>query len=168
MNAKPLPDPETIGGLGRSFRDMVVSKIDQRGPSECWPSTCAVTGNGYGKIGFNKRFYPMPRAAYRCFVGPVPTDLVVLHSCDNPKCCNPAHLRLGTVQDNHDDMWAKGRARPFRGPGEKNGRAKLTRAQVDKMREMYAAGGFTYMTLAPHFGVAWQTVADIISGKHWR
>ncbi len=168
MYIKELPDPEAVGGKGKTFRQMVVSKIDVRDHDECWPSTCAVTGKGYGKFGFNKKFYLMPRATYHCFVVPIPPDLVVLHSCDNPVCCNPSHLSAGTISDNHQDMIRKGRAARKGATGERNSHARLTRQQVDDMRAMYAGGGWSYHKLAPVFGVAWQTIADVISGRHWK
>ncbi len=57
------------------------------------------------------------RVAYSISNGECPTDKLVCHKCDNPLCCRPDHLFLGTPQDNHDDCNAKKR-RPF---GEKNG-----------------------------------------------
>ena len=49
------------------------------------------------------------RAAYQIANGKIPNGMVVCHSCDNPSCCNPKHLFLGTHQDNSDDMLKKGR-----------------------------------------------------------
>ena len=54
------------------------------------------------------------RVAYAAFVGPIPIDPVVCHRCDNPPCCNPAHLFIGTRRDNNADMRVKGRSA---GPG---------------------------------------------------
>jgi hypothetical protein len=51
------------------------------------------------------------RAAWKLTHGPIPDGLQVLHRCDNPPCCNPAHLFLGTQQDNIADMHKKGRYR---------------------------------------------------------
>jgi len=50
------------------------------------------------------------RLSYEMFYGPIPTGLVVMHSCDNPECTNPEHLSVGTYADNTADMMNKGRA----------------------------------------------------------
>lgn len=84
----------------------------RRGKSHaCWPWRGTVLrSGGYGVLiigrSFNKRAH---RLAYELYVGPVPDDLMVCHSCDNPICVNPAHLWLGTSSDNVSDMVKKGR-----------------------------------------------------------
>ncbi|MGH7024521.1 MAG: HNH endonuclease signature motif containing protein [Caulobacteraceae bacterium] len=50
------------------------------------------------------------RLAWELANGPIPDGLLILHKCDNPVCCNPDHLFLGTAADNHADCAAKGRA----------------------------------------------------------
>ena len=62
--------------------------------------------DGYGRF----RGKAAHRWAYATYVGEIPEGLSVLHSCDNPPCVNPAHLRVGTQQDNVNDMWNRGRA----------------------------------------------------------
>ena len=47
----------------------------------------------------------------------IPYNLIVMHSCDNPRCINPQHLSLGTRSDNSKDMMSKGRGKPFGGTG---------------------------------------------------
>jgi hypothetical protein len=83
------------------------------GPDACWPWTGLRQGHrgGYGKFYVSSR---KPVRAHRYAVElveghSVPYDLVVMHLCDNPPCCNPAHLRVATQRENHDDMIAKGR-----------------------------------------------------------
>jgi hypothetical protein len=76
----------------------------------CWPWTGHRNELGYGAIQVGGRLLKVHRVAYQTTVGPIPAGLVVMHTCDNPPCCNPAHLRLGTVAENNADRHAKGRS----------------------------------------------------------
>jgi hypothetical protein len=81
----------------------------------CWEYTGSVNNHGYGKLSWaEKGLYYAHQVSYVLFRGNIPKrhgkkKLCVLHSCDNPKCCNPTHLWLGTHKDNTQDMMAKGR-----------------------------------------------------------
>lgn len=74
----------------------------------CWEFNGARSA-GYGRLWLNGRMRTAHRTAYEAWVGPVSDKQVVMHSCDNPPCINPAHLRAGTQADNLADMTAKGR-----------------------------------------------------------
>lgn len=78
-------------------------------PDGCIVWTRSVDRWGYGRITANGKQVGTHRVAYEIAYGPIPDGLLVRHSCDNPPCCNPAHLLLGTVQDNADDRVARGR-----------------------------------------------------------
>lgn len=97
------------------------SRIDKSGgPDACWPWTGA-TNRGYGVLGIgsrkdnSKRLIKAHRLVYELEVGPliVRADraeyygAVIMHTCDNPRCCNPAHLRCGTQEDNMLDRAEK-------------------------------------------------------------
>lgn len=101
------------------------------------------------------------RASYIIRYGSVPDGLHVLHRCDNPPCCNPAHLFVGTPVDNVADMDAKGRRRPC--PGEEHGMAVLTDPQVLEIWRSEGRAG----DIAKRYGVTRTTVADIRNGKNW-
>lgn len=84
------------------------AKVDRRGPDECWPWIGATNNRGYGQFWYGGGQRLSHRIAWLLLRGPV-GDLFVLHRCDNPICVNPAHLFLGTHQDNMQDMVTKGR-----------------------------------------------------------
>jgi hypothetical protein len=106
------------------------------------------------------------RAAYRFWVGEIPDGLFVCHRCDNRRCCNPAHMFLGTPLDNHRDCIAKGRrvTRPAR--GEASGLAKLTEAAVREIRAT-PAGRRNSRRLADKYGVTVQYLLRIRNRERW-
>lgn len=89
-------------------------KVEIRGPDECWPWLASVERFGYGRCkGPNDRPDRSHRVSYEIANGPIPKGAFVRHVCDNPRCVNPTHLVLGTVQDNNQDRHERGRYRPL-------------------------------------------------------
>jgi hypothetical protein len=83
--------------------------VDKRGPDDCW-NWKASRVKGYGQIRISEtEVIRAHRVAWEYTRGPIPDGLFACHKCDNPSCCNPSHLFLGTAQDNADDKVAKGR-----------------------------------------------------------
>ena len=91
--------------------------VDQsNGPDACWPWTAYRDRGGYGRMGIGgqpSRLALSHRVAWEIAHGPIPAGLIVCHHCDNPSCCNPAHLFLGGQRDNMRDSAAKGRHAHF-------------------------------------------------------
>lgn len=102
------------------------NKVDRRGPDKCWPWLGRCSDRGYGQYATSEKNYRAHRLALELSGTPVPQDRLIMHSCDNPPCCNPAHLSVGTYLDNNRDMVAKGRDRRLSGPDNPN--TKLTEA----------------------------------------
>lgn len=96
----------------------------------CWPWAGSVR-DGYGTFhpDNRRRTVRAHRYSYESFVGTIPEDHVVCHRCDNPPCCNPAHLFVGTQSDNIHDAITKGRFRAVR-----NGRQRVTPSEAFAMR----------------------------------
>lgn len=164
----------------------------QKGPADaCWPWQASYTkATGYGRfkpsegspLRENDDTQYAHRAAFLLARGPIPDGLHVLHSCDNPICCNPAHLRAGTRSDNMNDMHQRGRwhlenplvgdANPARYKrenmprGENHGQAKLTWAIVAEVRALHAAGS-AVAVLAERFGVTATTIRKVVERKTW-
>jgi hypothetical protein len=137
------------------------SRVDRSG--DCWLWTGCRAPTGYGRIGLTRgRVESTHRVAYELARGPIPPGAFVLHSCDNRLCCNPAHLRLGDVQDNADDMTS--RVRQAR--GERHGSSKLNRDDVKLIRRA-VAGGASVAAVAQLYGVGARTVYDIRLRKTW-
>jgi hypothetical protein len=103
-----------------SLSERLESKIDRSGGIDsCHPWTGASkTGtHPYGLIRVRQaeersRYKKAHRVVWELANGEIPSDLVVLHSCDNPRCCNIRHLSIGTQADNLKDMFQKGRNSP--------------------------------------------------------
>ena len=132
--------------------------------SGCWLWTGAVLPYGYGI--FCKKFMTKETRAHRlsweAHRGPIPEGLCVLHRCDNPACCNPDHLFLGTKLDNSKDCNQKGRFKS--NVGINNPRAKLSEDQV---RVIHLEGG-SQIAIARKYGVSQQLVSRIKAGGVWK
>lgn len=95
----------------------------------------------------------------------IPEEMCVLHVCDNPPCCNPDHLFIGTMKDNTQDMIRK---RRNNNPGPKNAYSKLNTSNVIEIRHLYNTGGYSSRTLGKLFQVTKDTIMDVVTRKTWK
>ena len=149
-----------------SLAEKLERSLDKSG--ECWVFTGGYCDrDGYGKIWGNGRKYYAHRLAWSLVNGPIPEGMCVLHDCDNPPCCNPDHLHLGTIADNNQEKADRGRAYSPRCRGERNGRAKITKRQVLEMRNKHASGNESYSSLGREYGITPANARKAILGISW-
>jgi hypothetical protein len=158
----------------------------------CWEWLASTTHNGYGQFKVQNRSLRTNRVAWELTYGAIPQGLFVLHTCDNPACCNPFHLELGTHEKNMHDMKIRKRAacgdkngsrlhpeRLVRGNdhparkspwmvGEMNGEARLNELQVKSIREQYSLRKKSMRILSIEYGVTKTQISRIIRGISWK
>lgn len=174
--SKPLAylSPENIKKFCRS--------VSERGPDDCWPWTDRCGRGGYGQFwvdGEDRNLYAH-RVAYYLATGEDPYPLEILHSCDNPPCCNPAHLTKGTHAEDMQD--AKDRNRIKHGEdhyyrqhpeeivrGTENGRHKFTDSEIMDIRQYHADHKHeeSRRSMSRKYGITHVHLAAIITGKFW-
>lgn len=136
--------------------DRFWSKVTIGLVDECWEWQAYRGPKGYGQFGIGRnRLEKSSRVAWALTHDGVFPELCVLHSCDNPPCCNPKHLFLGSRKNNNDDMQSKGRA---------SIQQKLSTDQANEVRARARAGEPT-RELAMEFGVSQACVCNIRAGR---
>ncbi len=155
-------------GTSLPLVDRFWEKVDRRGPDDCWEWLAGKDGKGYGSIWCDGKSEIASRVAWKLANGPIPDGIDVLHTCDNPPCCNPGHLHLGTDADNTADKVARGRQARCGYPvrGERNGSAKLTEARVIEIRRAWLAGE-SQGEITRRLGIPRSTIQKIVTRHTW-
>ncbi len=141
-------------------------KVNKGTELECWEWQGASLSKGYGWVStpIGSRTAHRVAAYLSGLLDNLTDTLHVLHRCDNPKCCNPKHLFVGTNNDNVADRVAKGRSKSKPMHGQYNGASKLLDAQVSQIRHMYQSGEFSQSQLAKTFGVKQPHISRVVNG----
>ncbi len=150
-----------MSGRPRNTPDSVWKKISQAGEDECWPWQGHIGDHGYGRITIDYVDHLAHRVVFTLVKGD-PGSLWVLHTCDNPPCCNPAHLYAGTPEENSQDRDSRGRSNSPR--GERHGHAKLSDRDVLAIRRRVRAGE-KQKDIAADMSVSRATISRIINYK---
>ena len=149
--------------LSEEVKARFSSKFRKTGEDSCWPWLDGGSSQGYDVFTINRLDYkathialildgrPRPTAPYDC----------ALHSCHNPCCVNPRHLRWGSMAENNEDKLNAGRFEPNR--GERNGRAILTEEDVRQIRSSTGSSRI----VGARFGVSGKQVREIRRGAAW-
>lgn len=127
----------------------------------CWEWQRAILKTGYGAFRKDNRQWRAHRYSHTITNGPIPAGMDVMHSCDNRKCVNPAHLSIGSRIQNMRDAARKGRMPK----GEAHVRAKLTYKDAARIRLLCET--MMQKDVAAIFGVHKTTVCAVIN-RHKR
>lgn len=141
------------------MENKLLSRLVRVSATGCWEWPGNRMISGYGLIRFRMEVFTTHRVACQLYIGDV-DGRTVCHRCDNPPCCNPTHLFVGTQADNVRDMKSKGR----NARGERSGQAKVADADVVRMRERYAAGEIV-ARIAESFGLTAKHASRLVVGK---
>lgn len=150
----------------QDWKERYQENIDVHGSDDCWEYRLTDM-EGYGRILVDGKRVATHRLAWELKYGPILEGMCVCHHCDNPACCNPAHLFLGTPADNAHDRNEKGRSRGGGMRGAENGNSKLTQEDVREMRHLHTTGRHSQAELSKRFGVTQAHVGRIVCRESW-
>ena len=133
----------------------------------CWiPTNILPVKRGYFIVRTAGKNNLLHRLSLLCYCGLPPSGKQnAIHSCDNPSCVNPSHLRWGSHQDNMDDKMKRGRHITKR--GEQHHNSKLSKEQVVSIRKEYKNDGVSQDKLAVKYNVGQPQIGRIIRGERW-
>ena len=178
-------------------RTYIMDRVHQVPWSGCWLWDAGIDRDGYGRTSMPRsegKKRHVHRIAYDAFVGPIPSGMYILHSCDVPACCNPDHLRPGTAAENAADSIRRRRkpcgenhplrkdpsrcargadngayTKPQKRPrGESHGCARLTLEQVVSGRVRFSQGLVSARALAKEWRVSVGHTYNVLRGRSWR
>lgn len=143
----------TVGskpGRPRNTPERLWQQVDKRSPDECWNWTGYLNNGGYGRTQIDGKSYYAHRVIFN-LVNPGMIELssprnkqdsgFLMHSCDNPRCCNPNHLKVATIKENNNDCQAKGRRNlPT---GENHHRSVFSNKEVEEIFALAKQGHST-------------------------
>ena len=129
--------------------------VQRAGPDDCWPWV-GYAEEGYGRHHFDGQMRGAHELALTLTTGEVRSpDLVTCHSCDNPPCCNPKHLRFDTRASNVYDMDSRGGRRS----------ARKVPDDVIKLIRVRRAAGAAQQDLADQYGLSESYVSMVVRGQ---
>lgn len=168
-NSKPIPR------LTSREAELFWRKVKVIYPIQnCWEWQAALNNKGYGVFTIGPHGHTTSYLAHRLAYSLIhkdPGSKKCCHHCDNPRCCNPTHIFVGTQSENVSDMISKGRKIQVR--GESHPRTRLTWEQVLEIRELYIPAkrggkGNGSFALAERFGISISHLLAIVNKEVWK
>ena len=159
------PQKKRINYGGKDPVDRFFEHIDKTSSvNGCWIWKGHINKAGYGRIRRDHKDMSTHRYSWLIHNGDIPKNMFICHKCDNPICCNPEHLFLGTPKDNSQDRKNKKRNRDQN--GSKHNFAKLNESQVLTIRNRLK-NGEVGRHLAKEYSVHVMTISNIKNRKKW-
>lgn len=141
--------------------------VEKKGASECWEWMGCRHYKGYGEFALPKGSPKYKEKAHRMAWiltnGKIPKGMLICHKCDNPPCCNPSHLFLGTAKTNRQDSNQKWR----HSHGDNHPASKLNAAKVSEIRRLDRLGK-TRLSIAAKFGISGRNVTAVCRYDNWK
>ena len=139
----------------------IIEKHSTKNENGCWIWNRGKGRDGYGRLKVNKIWHLAHRYSWEIYNHRSPSDMCVIHSCDNPACVNPDHLRLGTKSDNMQDCIKRCRR------GKTGGHGKiLTQDKANEIRQLNELG-MPKRKIAKLFDIETSSVRGIIQRLYW-
>lgn len=156
----------TLACYNRRFKKRFWMKLKRGDPNKCWEwSGMRDPLHGYGKIKARGKTLGAHRASWEIHNGEIPKGMFICHKCDNPPCCNPDHLFVGTPAQNMADKTMKGRHTKGESVHSNilSENEVLTIRKIKKENPKYNQG-----QLAKEFGVSKSLISAIILNRNWK
>lgn len=147
----------------RTLAERFWNKVRKQGDDQCWEWAGYRNHHGYGVVKIGNLLRRSNRVVWELTYGSIPEGMCVCHRCDNPSCCNPNHLFLGTPKDNSDDKMRKGRCHR----GEEVSQHKLTVELVKTIRSEVRKGA-SCRSVAKRYGIAPATADQAVRRVTWK
>ena len=137
---------------------------------KCWEWTHSQHPYGYGRISVKGSWKLAHRFSWIKYNGEIPENKQINHRCHNELCVNPEHLYLGTQKDNVLDAVERGNFKDRETGdthGEINGKSKISKDDVKRIRKEYEETDKTYFQLADAFGISYAQIGRIVRRERW-
>lgn len=146
----------------KTLEERFFSKINKI-ENGCWEWNGAKNEQGYGKLGIDYKVYSAHRVSYELHYKKIPNNVFVCHKCDNPSCCNPKHLFLGTHKQNMFDRNSKNRQLK----GIQMPLAKLSEEDVIEIKNLLLSG-MKQKDIAQKYNIHSSIISEIKNNKTWK
>lgn len=147
----------------KTFEKFFKNVNESNSKDDCWEWLGRLNESGYGILCVGKHDFRAHRFSYFVQYNIDPVGWVVRHKCDNPACCNPNHLELGTQQDNVDDMKKRGRM----AVGEKYSKSKRKESDILLIRKLHSEG-LSYKEISEKVNENTNYIAYVVLRLIWK